>query len=55
MTRRLGRLPSAQRPRPKSATSARREVNTAAMQEFTRTQVIATQARILTDAIEAKK
>ena len=33
---------------------AGREVNTAAMQEFTRTQVIATQARILTDAIEAR-
>ena len=40
---------------PQGATSARREVNTAAMQEFTRTQVIATQARILTDAIEARK
>ena len=35
MTRRLGRLPSAQRPAP-GATSARREVNTAAMREFTR-------------------
>ena len=40
---------------PQGATSARRVVNAAAMEEFTRTQVIATQARILTDAIEARK
>ena len=40
---------------PQGATSARRVANAAAMEEFTRTQVIATQARILTDAIEAKE
>ena len=40
---------------PQGATSARRVVNAAAVEEFTRSQVIATQARILTDAIEAKE
>lgn len=40
---------------PLGATAARRVENAAAMEEFTRSQVIATQARILTDAIAAKE
>lgn len=39
---------------PQGATAARRVANAAAIEEFTRSQVIATQARILTDAIEAQ-
>lgn len=39
---------------PLGSTAARREVNAAVMQEFVRSQVISTQARILTDAIEAE-
>lgn len=40
---------------PQASTAARRVVNAAAMEEFVRTQVIVTQARILTDAIDAKE